>query len=96
MTVACGLLQVKPPANITATNMVLSKTLCTPPCNADVTITWTNNGGTPGSFEPAVVVNGVRTGLGSNKNVPAGGTDTETFNLIGLTVADYTICPDPN
>lgn len=96
MTIACEILQVKPPANITATNQVLSQTLCAAPCDATVTITWANNGGVPGKFEPAIVVNGVRTGLGTSINVPAGATHTEIFNLTGLAVADYTICPDPN
>ncbi len=102
MTIACEILQVRPPADITATNMVLNKTQCASPCNADVTITWTNNGGVPGSFEPAIVVNTIRTGLGHNVPVQAGATHTEIFNLTNLTTnvdgseKDYTICPDPN
>lgn len=96
MTIECEILAVKPPANITATDMILSKTQCEAPCSANVTITWTNNGGVPGSFEPAIVVNSVRTGLGSNKNVPSGGTHTEIFSLTNLTANNYTICPDPN
>lgn len=98
MTIACATIQVAaPPAIITATNMVLDKTTCTEPCDVIATITWTNNGGR-GVFEPAITVNGVRTGLGINITVNAGATHTEIFTLTGLAAnaSPYTVCPDPN
>ena len=96
MTIACGTILVSaPPAVITATNMVLSKTTCVEPCDATATITWKNNGGR-GVFEPAITVNGVRTGLGTNITVNAGATHTEIFTLTGLMENTYTLCPDPN
>ena len=96
MTIACEILAVKIKANITATNMVLSQTECVEPCDTDVTITWTNTGGIPGTFEPAIVVNVTRTGAGYNQNVAAGATFSETFNLTALVANTYTCCPDPN
>jgi hypothetical protein len=96
MTIACGTIQVSaPPSSITATNMTLSQTTCVEPCDVTATITWRNNGGA-GSFEPAIVVNGTRTGLGSNINLARNATTTQTFNLTGLTTNTYTVCPDPN
>jgi len=96
MTIACGTIQVTaPPSDITATNMVLSQTTCVEPCSATATITWINNGG-QGSFEPAIVVNGTRTGLGSPISLNHNQTTTQAFNLIDLVTNTYTICPDPN
>jgi len=98
MTIACQVYTVQPqPANITATNMVITPASpCDEPCDATVTITWTNTGGKAGTFEPAIIVNGVRTGIGSNINLAKNGTHVEAFSLTGLTEADYNICPDPN
>lgn len=98
MTITCGIIEVTaPPSNITATDMIISQTTCVEPCNSDVTITWKNNGG-QGSFEPAIIVNGIRTGLGSSITLTKNQTYTETFTLTGLTnvSSPYTICPDPN
>ncbi len=96
MTITCGTIQVTaPPSDITATNMVLSKTTCVEPCSATATITWINNGG-QGSFEPAITVNGTRTGLGSNINLTHNETHTEIFSLTNLVANAYTVCPDPN
>ena len=96
MTTTCETLAVTLRANITATSIVLTTNSCTEPCSCDATITWQNTGGTPGVFEPAILVNGVRTGLGSNVNLAAGATDTRTFNLVDLVAGSYTICPNPN
>lgn len=96
MTITCGTIQVAAPAtNITATNMTMTQTSCVEPCNSDVTITWKNNGGT-GSFEPAIVVNGTRTGLGSTIVLNKNQTTTQTFSLTNLIENTYTVCPDPN
>ena len=96
MTIACGTIQVTaPPSSITATNMILSKTTCVEPCDVTATITWINNGG-QGSFEPAIVVNGTRTGLGSNINLTHNATHTQIFKLTALITDTYTVCPDPN
>jgi len=96
MTIECQTLDVKIKANITATNMLSSLTECVEPCDANVTITWTNTGGIPGTFEPAIIINGVRTWAGYNQNVSAGATFSETFNLTALENGTYTYCPDPN
>ena len=96
MTISCGTIQVTaPPSSITATNMVLSQTSCVEPCDVTATITWRNDGG-QGSFEPAVVVNGTRTGLGSQINLTHNATHTQIFSLTNLVVNTYTVCPEPN
>lgn len=45
--------------NITATNMTINPTDCNEPCNATVTVTWKNNGGSE-EFKPAIKVNGIK------------------------------------
>jgi len=102
MTVPCQILDVPIRANITAIDMIITKKSCTEPCNCvepcdvDISITWKNTGGVPGTFEPAIKINTVRTGSGSNKNLGVNETYTETFNVINLIEGNYNICPDPN
>jgi hypothetical protein len=76
--------------------MVLSTTTCYAPCNVTATITWTNTGDGTGSFEPAIIVNGIRTGTGTNHNLAGGAIYTQVFNLNNLTINTYSICPDLN
>ncbi len=97
MTIACQIYTVQPPAtHITATSMVITPgSPCAEPCDATVTITWTNTGRS-GTFEPAIIVDSVRTGSGKTITVPRNGTYNEVFNLTALAEADYNICPDPN
>ena len=96
MTVSCETISVTAPSNITATNMILDKNYCEPSCNVIVTITWENTGGKKGTFEPAIIVNGIRTGLGSTIDLNKKETTIQTFNLTGLVEGSYTVCPDPN
>lgn len=96
MAITCQILAVKKPANITATNMTMTTYDCDEPCTSDVTITWQNIGGRAKNFEPAILVNGIRTGLGSNVNLSPAQTYQHTFSVTGLMEGNYTICPDPN
>lgn len=96
MTLTCQTLSVKKPANITAITMLSTSYDCNEPCSVSVDITWQNIGGKAGSFEPAIVVNGVRTGSGASINLSSTQTHLHTFSLTGLTEANYTLCPDPN
>lgn len=102
MTLTCQILDVPIKANITATTMTITKKSCTEPCSciepcdADISITWKNTGGVAGSFEPAIKINNVRTGSGTNRTLAVNATYTETFNAVDLVEGSYTICPDPN
>lgn len=97
MTLACEIVTVVAPANITATRMVMDKTYCTEPCAVNVTVDWTNIGDVEGSFVPNISVNGVTmTPVFPAETVPAGATVTHTFALTGLSKAVRTICPVPN
>lgn len=71
-------------------------TECQEPCSVSVKFTWKNTGGVGGRFEPAIVVNGTRTGSGTQQNISPGQEYTEIFDLIDLINGTYTICPDPN
>jgi hypothetical protein len=96
MTVTCETLAVKKPANITAINKSLTTNDCDEPCSVDASFTWQNTGGRAGTFEPAIVVNGIRTGSGLSINMPPNQTYLYTFTLSGLLEGNYTVCPDPN
>jgi hypothetical protein len=98
MTVTCAILTVEPltvPANIVATAITPSVTTCTTPCNMTVDITWTNNGGTSGTFIPTITVNGTPTTLPEESLDPSLST-TKTFSLTEVMVGTYNICSEPN
>lgn len=96
MSIECGIITVVKPANITAIDMTIDPTDCDEPCDAIVTITWQNIGGRPITFEPAIIVNDTRTGLGEEITLSRDETTSQTFNLTDLLEDVYTICPDPN
>lgn len=97
MTVPCATVTVVAPALITATNIVTTPSgTCTAPCNVSIDVTWINQGGTSGTFTPAITVNG-----GAPQTLPAvtlapGANITKTWPLAGLQPGSYTICPVPN
>jgi hypothetical protein len=82
-------------AKITAISFTPSQTSCIEPCSLSVDITWRNDGDMTGSFEPSIVVDTVRTGIGTQVPLSKGQTDTRTFQL-NLMKGVHTICPDPN
>ncbi len=97
MTIACGTITVhKPPANITATNMIIDPTDCDEPCDATVTVTWANTGGASQTITPAIVIDGVTTPADAPITLNGGDTATVVFNVTGLMEGNHTICPDPN
>jgi hypothetical protein len=96
MTIACQTVTVTTPAAITATNMALSTTSCTEPCSVVATITWTNNGGTEGTFTPGVILDGGIPQTIAAETLAAGGSVTHAFSITGLTAGSHGICPSPN
>lgn len=101
MTIACQIVSVLTPANITATDMVLNKTSCTEPCSVTVTITWTNTGGTTDTFAKAVSV--YKDGehyntyiFGLNVTLGPGLSTIGSYTITGLPEGTYSICPNPN
>ena len=82
-----------------ATDMIASPTTCQPPCNTTVYVEWANNGTIPGSFYPAIKVNGQRKPFAVPEileTVYPGTPLTRNFTVLGLENGSYTICPDPN
>lgn len=82
-------------ANIIATAITPNVTTCIGPCDLTVDITWLNNGLVVGTFIPTIVVNNVPTPL-VPENLNPEQSVTKTFQLIGLTVGTYIMCPYPN
>lgn len=75
--------------------MIIDPTDCEEPCNATVTITWTNIGGRTETITPAIIVDGVTTPAAAPITLAKNGTATVVFNIAGLLEGDHTICPDP-
>lgn len=96
MTIACGTITVRKPANITATGMTIDPTDCDEPCNSTVSITWTNNGGRAQTITPAIIVDGIRTPATAPITLAPGNTATVAFSVTGLTEGNHSVCPDPN
>ncbi len=82
-------------ANITAIDIVISPGPYIQPSTTTATITWQNTGTIQGSFEPAITVDGTRTGLGTILLDP-GSIYIDTFTISSLMKGIHTICPDPN
>ncbi len=88
------------PSSITATNITVaqSETPCRVGiCTISVSITWTNNGGSTGSFTPSITTSsGVVTPTYSSGQLNPGASLTYTFTVSGMTSGTCTICPNPN
>jgi len=103
--VTCAQLDVPIAAKFTVTTFKISSgtcpepcITCPEPCSVDASITWKNTGGVAGQFEPAIIINTIRTGSGIIKTLAPNQTYTEVFTLTNLPASGspYIICPDPN
>ncbi len=84
------------PANIVSTTLTLSTNSCTEPCNVTGSVSWENIGGIAGTFDPAMLINGTPTSLGSAETLSPGQTTTHGFSLPpNLTVGTYDVCASP-
>lgn len=96
MTVECKIVTVRRPAKIEATNMDVTPLDCDMPCILIITITWTNTGGRPGSFDPAIKIDGTVIPIGSSTPLNPGENIIITYELSDLSEGTHEICPDPN
>lgn len=96
MTIACGTITVHRAANITATDMVIEPVDCDEPCDATITVTWTNAGGREQTITPAIIVDGVRTEAAAPITLDENEMAVVIFNVTGLMEGDHSVCPDPN
>lgn len=84
------------PASIVSTTLTLSTTSCTEPCNVTGSVSWINNGGITGTLNPAILINGASTSLGSAENIDPGQTITHGFSLPpDLPALTYEVCASP-
>ncbi len=86
-----------PPPNIISTLLTLDKNICTEPCTVIATITWTNNGGSPGTFSPGIIVDGGLPTTMPPESLVDGTSVSHSFSIVGLTVAGspHSICASP-
>jgi hypothetical protein len=91
---ACQIVTVKTPANIVATTITSSETICIEPCDITVHVTWTNTGETSGSFIPSIKIDDVPISPEQYplEELAPGNTTTHTFTITGLVKGDHTIC----
>ena len=88
------------PANITATNM--TTTASESPCRVGIctitaSVTWTNNGGSTGSFTPSITASsGTVTPVYPSEQLAAGAPVTHSFTVSSMTTGTCSICPNPN
>jgi hypothetical protein len=100
----CHTLNIVTPANITATNMIISKSenpCRSGICTITVDVTWQNTGGAGDTFTPRIIVdNG--SPIDSLPSIKLsqfgndGDTVTRTFTLTNMNAATHNICPNPN
>lgn len=87
-------------ANIRATLMTVapSENPCrTGICTIGASVTWTNNGGSTGSFVPSITVSsGTVTETYPSENLAAGAPVTHSFTVSNMTAGTCSICPNPN
>jgi len=88
------------PANITATNMVItqSETPCLAgTCTIHADVTWTNGGETDGIFTPNITVDTIPVSPApyTSRNLAAETTVTLGFDVVEP-AGTYSICPSPN
>ncbi len=89
------------PANITATLMTVtpSESPCrTGICTVTADVTWTNTGGTSGTFVPNITIDTITIDPPPylSQALGAGASVTKSFILSGLTAGTHSICPYPN
>ena len=80
---------------ITAMSIEVSAGPYIQPSTITVTITWQNIGNAQGSFDPAILIDGIHTVIGTVLLDP-GLTYTQIFIISNLMKGIYIICPDPN
>lgn len=82
-----------------ATNMVANPTNCQSPCDTTVYVEWANNGTIPGSFYPAIKVDGQRKPFivpEILETIDPGTPLIRGFTVLDLESGSHAICPDPN
>ena len=84
------------PIDIAATSIVPSPSACTEPCDTNIYVTWTNNGGISGTFTPTITVNNIEMSMSSTETLNPSQSVTITFPLTNLSAGPYDICAIPN
>lgn len=86
-----------PPPNVVSTGLTVDKTVCTEPCTVSATITWTNTGGSPGTFSPGVIVDSGTPTTIAPESLAEGASISHTFAVAGLMItgSPHNICATP-
>ncbi len=85
-----------PPAQIISVTLTVDTNDCVELCTVNGNVSWTNNGGSPGTLDPAILVNTIPTSLGTAVTIGIGETKSYTFSLPDLAAGTYTVQASPN
>lgn len=95
-TFPCVTVTVSSLASIISTVLTVDKNDCIAPCTVNGTVSWTNTGGSPGTLDPAILVNNTPTRIGSAVQINPGATLQYTFQLPNLIAGTYNVCAQPD
>jgi len=92
----CTTITVYTSANVISATLTVDTNDCVAPCTVNGTVSWTNTGGSPGTLDPAILVNTISTNLGSAVQINPGATLQYTFQLSNLIAGTYSVCAYPD
>lgn len=95
-SLSCLTITVLSPANIISATLTVDTNDCVAPCKVNGTISWTNNGGSPGIVDLVILVNSSPLIISSDTTLNPGDTLQFTFQLQDLIVGTYSICASPD
>ena len=83
-------------ANIVATNIIVTPTICEVPCKAQISVTWENKGNLNGTFLPGYTINGTLYSEKTYITLRPGQVHTLGEEVTISSKGTYKICPYPN
>lgn len=84
------------PANIVSKTLTVDRNTCTEPCTVVGSVSWVNEGGETGTFDPTILVNDLPTSLGLTETIEPRQEITHEFSLENLIAGTYVVQAFPD
>lgn len=84
------------PAHIVSSLLTVDTNSCISPCTVNGNVHWTNDGGTPGISDLAIVVNTVPTSIDTGVTINQGETKSYPFTMSNLSAGTYNVHASPD